>query len=178
MRSQVLSRYYIQVPLEDKVEARSDDAFWAELKRRLPADVGSRLITGPSIEKSIAPLRSFVAEPMSYGRLYLAGDAAHIVPPTGARGLNSVASDIYYLYHAMLDHYRNGDDAGLKGYSQKALARVWKAQRFSWWMTTMLHRFPANIPYDDKLQDTELQYLLSSDVAKKSMAENYVGLPF
>ncbi|MDO8876491.1 MAG: 4-hydroxybenzoate 3-monooxygenase [Pseudolabrys sp.] len=178
LRSQVLSRYYIQVPLEDKVEDWSDDAFWDELKRRLPADVAARLITGPSIEKSIAPLRSFVAEPMSYGRLFLAGDAAHIVPPTGARGLNSAASDIYYLYHAMLDHYKKGDDAGLKGYSQKALARVWKAQRFSWWMTTMLHRFPANSPYEDKLQQTELEYLLSSDAAKKTMAENYVGLPF
>ena len=178
LRSQVLSRYYIQVPLEDSVEDWSDDAFWAELKKRLPGDVAARLVTGPSIEKSIAPLRSFVAEPMSYGRLFLAGDSAHIVPPTGARGLNSAASDIYYLYHAMLDHYQKGDDAGLKGYSQKALARVWKAQRFSWWMTTMLHRFPANIPYDDKLQNTELQYLLSSDVAKQSMAENYVGLPF
>lgn len=178
LRSQVLSRYYIQVPLEDKVEDWSDDAFWDELKRRLPADVAARLITGPSIEKSIAPLRSFVAEPMSYGRLFLAGDAAHIVPPTGARGLNSAASDIYYLYHALLDHYQKGDDAGLKGYSQKALARVWKAQRFSWWMTTMLHRFPANSPYEDKLQQTELQYLLSSDAAKHTMAENYVGLPF
>ena len=178
LRSQVLSRYYIQVPLTDTVEDWSDDAFWAELKKRLPADVAARLVTGPSIEKSIAPLRSFVAEPMSYGRLFLAGDAAHIVPPTGARGLNSAASDIYYLYHAMLDHYQKGDDGGLKGYSQKALARVWKAQRFSWWMTTMLHRFPANIPYDDKLQDTELQYLLSSQVAQQSMAENYVGLPF
>ncbi len=178
LRSQVLSRYYIQVPLTDTVEDWSDDAFWTELKKRLPADVAARLVTGLSIEKSIAPLRSFVAEPMSYGRLYLAGDAAHIVPPTGARGLNSAASDIYYLYHAMLDHYQKGDDGGLKGYSQKALARVWKAQRFSCWMTTMLHRFPANIPYDDKLQDTELQYLLSSQVAQQSMAENYVGLPF
>ncbi|MDI1343796.1 MAG: 4-hydroxybenzoate 3-monooxygenase [Pseudolabrys sp.] len=178
LRSQVLSRYYLQVPLTDTVEDWSDDAFWVELKRRLPADVAARLITGPSIEKSIAPLRSFVAEPMSYGRLFLAGDAAHIVPPTGARGLNSAASDIYYLYHAMLDHYQKGDDAGLKGYSQKALARVWKAQRFSWWMTTMLHRFPDNIPYDGKLQQTELQYLLSSDAAKSAMAENYVGLPF
>ncbi len=178
LRSQVLSRYYIQVPLTDTVEDWSDDAFWTELKKRLPADVAARLVTGLSIEKSIAPLRSFVAEPMSYSRLYLAGDAAHIVPPTGARGLNSAASDIYYLYHAMLDHYQKGDDGGLKGYSQKALARVWKAQRFSWWMTTMLHRFPANIPYDDKLQDTELQYLLSSQVAQQSMAENYVGLPF
>jgi p-hydroxybenzoate 3-monooxygenase len=178
LRSQVLSRYYIQVSLDDAVEDWSDDAFWDELKRRLPADVAARLVTGPSIEKSIAPLRSFVAEPMRYGRLFLAGDAAHIVPPTGARGLNSAASDIYYLYHAMLDHYQNGDDAGLDGYSAKALARVWKAQRFSWWMTTMLHRLTANSPYEDKLQETDLDYLLSSDAAKQSMAENYVGLPF
>jgi p-hydroxybenzoate 3-monooxygenase len=136
LRSQVLSRYYIQVPLTDTVEDWSDEAFWAELKRRLPAEVAERLITGPSIEKSIAPLRSFVAEPMRYGNLFLAGDAAHIVPPTGARGLNSAASDIYYLYHAMVAHYQRGDDSGLDGYSAKALARVWKAQRFSWWMTT------------------------------------------
>lgn len=136
------------------------------------------MITGPSIEKSIAPLRSFVAEPMRYGRLFLAGDAAHIVPPTGARGLNSAASDIYYLYHAMVDHYKKGDDKGLDGYSQKALARVWKAQRFSWWMTMLLHRFPDNIPYDDKLQQTDLSYLFSSEAALRSLAENYVGLPF
>jgi p-hydroxybenzoate 3-monooxygenase len=178
LRSQVLSRYYIQVPLEDKVEDWSDDAFWAELKRRLPAEVAGRLITGPSIEKSIAPLRSFVAEPMRYGRLFLAGDAAHIVPPTGARGLNSAASDIYYLYHAMVDHYKKADDAGLDGYSKKALARIWKAQRFSWWMTMLLHRFPNNIPYDDKLQETEMSYLFSSEAAQRSLAENYVGLPF
>ena len=178
LRSQVLSRYYIQVPLEDKVEDWSDDAFWAELKARLPAEVAAKLVTGPSIEKSIAPLRSFVAEPMRYGRLFLAGDAAHIVPPTGARGLNSAASDIYYLYHALLDHYQNGDDARLDGYSEKALARVWKAQRFSWWMTTMLHRFPSNLPYEDKLQKTELDYLFSSEKALASLAENYVGLPF
>ena len=178
LRSQVLSRYYIQVPLTDKVEDWSDDAFWAELKNRLPAEVAARLETGRSIEKSIAPLRSYVAEPMRYGRLFLAGDAAHIFPPTGARGLNSAASDIYYLYHAMVDHYQEGDDAGLDGYSAKALARVWKAQRFSWWMTTMLHRFPDNSPYEDRLQDTELAYLLSSDAAKSVMAENYVGLPF
>ncbi len=178
LRSQVLSRYYIQVPLEDTVEDWSDEAFWAELKRRLPADVAARLITGPSIEKSIAPLRSFVAEPMRYGRLFLAGDSAHIVPPTGARGLNSAASDIYYLYHAMVDHYEKKDDRGLDGYSDKALARVWKAQRFSWWMTMLLHRFPGHIPYDQKLQDTELAYLLSSERAKQSLAENYVGLPF
>ncbi|MBK9985586.1 MAG: 4-hydroxybenzoate 3-monooxygenase [Betaproteobacteria bacterium] len=178
LRSQVLSRYYIQVPLSETVEDWSDEAFWAELKRRLPADVAARLITGPSIEKSIAPLRSFVAEPMRYGNLFLAGDAAHIVPPTGARGLNSAASDIYYLYHAMLAHYQNGDDTGLENYSAKALARVWKAQRFSWWMTTMLHTFPDNIAYDHKLQDTELAYLFSSERAQGSLAENYVGLPF
>ena len=178
LRSQVLSRYYIQVPLTDTTEDWSDDAFWAELKRRLPAEVAGRLITGPSIEKSIAPLRSFVAEPMRYGRLFLAGDAAHIVPPTGARGLNSAASDIYYLYHAMVDHYKKGDDAGLDGYSKKALARVWKAQRFSWWMTMLLHRFPDNIPYDDKLQETDMSYLFSSEAAQRSLAENYVGLPF
>jgi len=178
LRSQVLSRYYIQVPLADKVEDWSDDAFWAELKRRLPQEVAERLITGPSIEKSIAPLRSFVAEPMRYGNLFLAGDAAHIVPPTGARGLNSAASDIYYLYHAMLAHYQDGDDSGLDNYSAKALARVWKAQRFSWWMTSMLHTFPDSIPYDQKLQQTDLEYLFSSEAAQSSLAENYVGLPF
>src|SRR5665647_2881069 len=178
LRSQVLSRYYIQVPLTDSTEDWSDDAFWAELKRRLPAEVAATLTTGPSIEKSIAPLRSFVAEPMRHGRLFLAGDAAHIVPPTGARGLNSAASDIYYLYHAMVDHYKKGDDAGLEGYSKKALARVWKAQRFSWWMTMLLHRFPNNIPYDDKLQETDMSYLFSSEAAQRSLAENYVGLPF
>ncbi|WP_315767963.1 MULTISPECIES: 4-hydroxybenzoate 3-monooxygenase [unclassified Bradyrhizobium] len=178
LRSQVLSRYYVQVPLTDKVEDWSDDAFWEELKRRLPAEIAGRLITGPSIEKSIAPLRSFVAEPMRYGRLFLAGDAAHIVPPTGARGLNSAASDIYYLYHALLDHYKKGDDRGIDGYSQRALARIWKAQRFSWWMTTLLHRFPDRLSYDDRLQDTELAYLFSSEAAQRSLAENYVGLPF
>jgi p-hydroxybenzoate 3-monooxygenase len=178
LRSQVLSRYYIQVPLTDTVEDWSDDDFWAELKRRLPKEVGERMETGPSIEKSIAPLRSFVAEPMRYGNLFLAGDAAHIVPPTGARGLNSAASDIYYLYHAMVDHYQKGDDKGLENYSAKALARVWKAQRFSWWMTTLLHTFPDSIPYDQKLQQTDLEYLFSSEKALGSLAENYVGLPF
>ena len=178
LRSQVLSRYYIQVPLTDTVEDWSDDDFWAELKRRLPDEVGARMETGPSIEKSIAPLRSFVAEPMRYGKLFLAGDAAHIVPPTGARGLNSAASDIYYLYHALLDKYLNNSDEGIDNYSQKALARVWKAQRFSWWMTTLLHKFPDNTPYENKLQTTDLEYLLSSDTALGSLAENYVGLPF
>ncbi|MBL8329332.1 MAG: 4-hydroxybenzoate 3-monooxygenase [Rubrivivax sp.] len=178
LRSQVLSRYYIQVPLIDTVEDWPDEAFWPELQRRLPDEVSARMITGPSIEKSIAPLRSFVAEPMRHGRLFLAGDAAHIVPPTGARGLNSAASDIHYLYHAMLAHYQRGDDSGLDGYSAKALARVWKAQRFSWWMTMMLHTFPQSLPYDRKLQDTDLAYLFSSEVAMRSLAENYVGLPF
>ena len=178
LRSQALSRYYIQVPLTDTVEDWSDDKFWDELKKRLPADVAAGMITGPSIEKSIAPLRSFVAEPMRYGNMFLAGDSAHIVPPTGARGLNSAASDIYYLYHAMIDHYQNGDDTGLENYSQKALARVWKAQRFSWWMTSLLHNFPDNIAYDQKLQETDLEYLFSSDMAMGSLAENYVGLPF
>jgi len=178
LRSQVLSRYYIQVPLSDTVEDWSDEKFWEELKRRLPAEVAAQLITGPSIEKSIAPLRSFVAEPMRYGNLFLAGDAAHIVPPTGARGLNSAASDIYYLYHAMVGHYKNGDDSGLENYSAKALARVWKAQRFSWWMTNMLHTYPESLAYDQKLQGTELEYLFSSEKALGSLAENYVGLPF
>jgi p-hydroxybenzoate 3-monooxygenase len=178
LRSQALSRYYIQVPLTDRPEDWPDEAFWAELKRRLPEEVAARLTTGPSIEKSIVPLRSFVAEPMSYGRLFLAGDAAHIVPPTGARGLNSAASDVYYLYHALIAHYQKADDSGLEGYSRKALARVWKAQRFSWWMTSLLHRFPDRISYDDRLQQTEMSYLFSSETALRLLAENYVGLPF
>ncbi len=178
LRSPVLSRYYVQVPLTDSVEDWSDNAFWGELKHRLPAEVAARLVTGPAIEKSIAPLRSFVAEPMRYGNLFLAGDAAHIVPPTGARGLNSAASDIQYLYHAMVAHFKHGDDSGLDGYSAKALARVWKAQRFSWWMTTMLHTFPEQAGYDQRLQQTELDYLLSSEAAQRALAENYVGLPY
>jgi len=178
LRSQALSRYYIQVPLSDSVADWSDDAFFDELKRRLPQDVAAAMVTGPSIEKSIAPLRSFVAEPMRHGSLFLAGDAAHIVPPTGARGLNSAASDIYYLYHALVDHYQRHDDRGLDGYSEKALARVWKGQRFSWWMTTLLHRFPDSSAFDQRLQDTELAYLFASRSALASLAENYVGLPF
>lgn len=178
LRSRMLSRYYVQCPLEDSVEDWPDDRFWEELTRRLPADIAGNLVTGPSIEKSIAPLRSFVAGPMRHGRMFLAGDAAHIVPPTGARGLNSAASDIYYLYHAMLDHYRRGDDKGLENYSDKALARVWKGQRFSWWMTNLLHLFPDNSSFDRQLQRTELDYLFSSKAALTSLAENYVGLPF
>ncbi|MEN9417599.1 MAG: hypothetical protein RI988_1219 [Pseudomonadota bacterium] len=178
LRSQVLSRYYIQVPLTDRVEDWSDEAFWEELKRRLPEEVSARLVTGPSIEKSIAPLRSYVAEPMRHGRLFLAGDAAHIVPPTGARGLNTAGSDVYYLYHAMVSHYRGGDSSGLERYSERALARVWKAQRFSWWLTTLLHTFPDSSEYDRRLQRTELEYLFSSEAAQQALAENYVGLPF
>ncbi len=178
LRSRVLSRYYIQVPGSDKAEDWSDDAFWAELARRLPGEVAQRLETGPSIEKSIAPLRSYVAEPMRYGALFLAGDAAHIVPPTGAKGLNSAASDIHYLYHGLLDHYERGDSSGLDGYSQKALARVWKAQRFSWLMTSMLHTFPDAPAFDRRLQQTDLAYYLSSEAGQRSLAENYVGLPY
>ena len=178
LRNPRLSRYYIQVPLSDRAEGWSDDAFWAELKRRLPAEVAGRLETGPSIEKSIAPLRSYVAEPMRHGRLFLAGDAAHIVPPTGAKGLNSAASDIHYLYHALIDHFERGDNTGIEHYSDRALARVWKAQRFSWWMTNLLHRFPDEPPYAQRLQRVEMEYLLSSDAARTSLAENYVGLPF
>lgn len=178
LRSQVLSRYYIQVPLTDTVEDWPDERFWVELKARLPAEAAANLETGPSIEKSIAPLRSFVAEPMRYGTMFLAGDAAHIVPPTGAKGLNSAASDIYYLYHALLAHYNDGDDSGLESYSDTALRRVWKAQRFSWWMTSMLHQFPNTPEFDQKLQEIELSYFLSSTAARTSLAENYVGLPF
>lgn len=178
LRSQILSRYYIQVPLSDSVDAWSDDAFWAELKRRLPAHVSEQLITGATIEKSIAPLRSYVAEPMRYGNLFLAGDAAHIVPPTGARGLNTAGSDIYYLYTGLVDFYKNDDATGLDNYSEKALARVWKAQRFSWWMTTMLHNFPDTPAYEQKLKETDLAYLFSSEAALSSLAENYVGLPY
>jgi len=178
LRSASLSRYYVQVPLTDSIDDWSDERFFEELKRRLPPEVADVLITGPSVEKSIAPLRSFVAEPMRHGRLFLAGDAAHIVPPTGARGLNTAGSDVHYLYQALVDHYRKSDDRGLEGYSDRALARVWKGQRFSWWMTTMLHRFPDASPYEQKLPEIELAYLFSSQHALASLAENYVGLPF
>ncbi len=178
LRSRVLSRYYIQVPMADRVEDWSDEAFWAELKRRLPTDVAQRLVTGPTIEKSIAPLRSYVAEPMRHGNLFLAGDAAHIVPPTGAKGLNSAASDVHYLYHGLLDHYTRADSRGLDRYSERALARVWKAQRFSWLMTSMLHSFPDSSAYDQKLQQADLAYYFSTETGQRSLAENYVGLPY
>ncbi|KRE05065.1 4-hydroxybenzoate 3-monooxygenase [Bosea sp. Root670] len=178
MRSAERSRYYVQVPLEEKVSNWSDDAFFDELRRRLPAEVAEAVITGPSLEKSIAPLRSFVAEPMRFGRLFLAGDAAHIVPPTGAKGLNLAASDIRYLFDAFREHYRDGSDAGLDGYSARALARVWKAERFSWWMTNLLHRFPERDGFDQRIQQAEFDYLVQSRAAATAVAENYVGLPY
>ena len=177
LRSQVLSRYYIQVPLTDSVEDWGDDAFWAELKRRLPADVAARLVTGASIEKSIAPLRSFVAEPMRFGRLFLAGDAAHIVPPTGAKGLNLAASDVSYLGSAITEYYQERSSAGIDGYSQRCLRRIWRAERFSWWFTNLMHKFPETGEFGQKMQAAELDYLVNSVAASTTMAENYVGLP-
>jgi len=176
-RNPALSRYYVQCALDEKLEEWPDDRFWEELKRRLPEDAAARLVTGPSIEKSIAPLRSFVAEPMRWGRLFLAGDAAHIVPPTGAKGLNLAASDVHYLAEAMIAHYREGTDAGLEAYSARALARVWKAERFSWWMTLLLHRLDMD-SFGRRIQRAELEYLFSSQAAMTALAENYVGLPF
>jgi len=178
MRHANLSRYYIQVPLSDGVEKWSDAAFWDELKRRLPEEVAERLITGPSIEKSIAPLRSFVTEPMRWGRLFLCGDAAHIVPPTGAKGLNTAASDIHYLYNALIAAYHDKDDEGLAHYSDRALARIWKAERFSWWMTNLLHRFPDQSAFDLKMQRADQEFLAENEAAQKVLAQNYVGLPY
>ena len=176
MRSHERSRYYLQCSLDDRVEQWSDDAFWAELRRRLPADAAARLVTGPSLEKSIAPLRSFVAEPMRFGRLFLAGDAAHIVPPTGAKGLNLAASDVGLLAHALADFY-GGSAAGIDHYSQRALARVWKAERFSWWFTSLMHQFPDNGGFGLRMQQAEFDYLCTSVAAQTALAENYVGLP-
>lgn len=178
MRSPTRTRYYVQVDAEEKVEDWSDERFWTELKSRLPAEVAARLQTGPSIEKSIAPLRSFVVEPMQYGRLFLLGDAAHIVPPTGAKGLNLAASDVSTLYRILLKVYKEGRTEFVERYSQICLKRVWKAERFSWWMTSMLHNFPGTDDFSQRIQQTELDYFVSSEVGKKSMAENYVGLPY
>lgn len=178
MRNEKLSRYYLQAPLTDKVEDWSDDAFWTELKRRIPSRIAETLVTGPSIEKSIAPLRGFVCEPMQYGRLFLAGDAAHIVPPTGAKGLNTAASDIHYLFEALKARYQEGDAAAMGGYSERALARVWKTQRFSWWMTKLLHRFPDTDPYELRIQRAEIEHLATVESAQETMAINYVGLPY
>jgi p-hydroxybenzoate 3-monooxygenase len=178
MRNERLSRYYIQCPVDDPLDKWTDDAFWDELRRRIPADAADRLVTGPSIEKSIAPLRSFVAEPMRWGRLYLVGDAAHIVPPTGAKGLNLAIGDVHYLSSALIRHYRDRDDEGLETYSATALARVWKAERFAWSLTTLLHRFPDQSAFDQRMQDSELAWLESSAAAQTALAENYVGLPY
>lgn len=177
MRSATRSRYYLQCDLTDRVEEWSDDAFWQELRLRLDPEGRDQLVTGPSIEKSIAPLRSFVAEPMRFGRLFLAGDAAHIVPPTGAKGLNLAASDVKYLSSALHAHYAEKSQAGLDHYSDRCLRRVWKAERFSWWFTSLMHRFPDSAGFGQKVQEAELDYLIHSQAASLALAENYVGLP-
>jgi len=177
MRSPTRSRYYLQCSLDDRVENWSDDAFWAELRRRLDPAAAEALVTGPSLEKSIAPLRSFVAEPMRFGRLFLAGDAAHIVPPTGAKGLNLAASDVGYLAEALAQFYAK-DPEGINHYSERCLRRIWKAERFSWWFTSLMHQFPETGVFGQKMQHAELDYLVGSTAASTALAENYVGLPF
>jgi p-hydroxybenzoate 3-monooxygenase len=177
MRSNSVSRYYVQCTLEDKVEEWSDDRFWEEFSLRVGPEVAARLETGPSIEKSIAPLRSFVAEPMRFGNLFLVGDAAHIVPPTGAKGLNLAASDVGYLSRALIDRYQNNNPAALDAYSDTALRRIWAAERFSWWMTSLMHRFPETTGFDRRVQVAEFNYLSGSRAASMALAENYVGLP-
>ncbi|MGL4974949.1 MAG: 4-hydroxybenzoate 3-monooxygenase [Bosea sp. (in: a-proteobacteria)] len=177
MRSHTRSRYYIQCAADEDINAWSDERFWDELRLRLDPEASASVVTGPSIEKSVAPLRSFVAEPMRFGRLFLAGDAAHIVPPTGAKGLNLAMGDAFYLAEALGEHYGEKSDAGINGYSQRALARVWKTERFSWAMTKLLHRFPEDSPFEQRMQDAEFAYLESSRAAQMALAENYVGLP-
>jgi len=178
MRSPMLSRYYVQVPADEKIEDWPDERFWDELKRRIPKDAADRLVTGPSIEKSIAPLRSFVCEPMRWNNLFLVGDAAHIVPPTGAKGLNLAASDVHYMYEALISYYKEGKSEGLDEYSDKALKRVWKSQRFAWSLTKLLHYFPGDGDFTNKMRKAEFNYLKSSEAAQRSFAENYVGLPY
>ncbi|PHN19312.1 4-hydroxybenzoate 3-monooxygenase [Pseudomonas syringae pv. syringae] len=178
MRSAIRIRYYVQVSADEKVEDWSDERFWDELKSRLPEHLAERLVTGPSIEKSIAPLRSFVVEPMQYGRLFLLGDAAHIVPPTGAKGLNLAASDVSTLYRILLKVYQEGRTDLLEKYSQICLRRVWKAERFSWWMTSVLHNFPDTDAFSQRIQQTELDYYVGSEAGRRTIAENYVGLPY
>lgn len=177
MRSPTRSRYYVQVPSGERVEEWSDERFWDELRRRVDEETAERLVTGPSIEKSIAPLRSFVAEPLRFGSLFLAGDAAHIVPPTGAKGLNLAASDVGTLAEALTEFYHERSSAGIDGYSARVLSRVWKAERFSWWMTSILHTFPNTDTFGRRMQRTEFDYLVGSEAASKSLAENYTGLP-
>jgi p-hydroxybenzoate 3-monooxygenase len=177
MRSRTRSRHYLQVPLTDRVEEWTDAAFWQELKLRLDDAGRERLVTGPSLEKSIAPLRSFVTEPMRFGRMFLAGDAGHIVPPTGAKGLNLAATDVRYLADGLVEHFSEKSDAGLDAYSAKCLRRIWKAERFSWWFTTLMHRFPEDGPIVARFQEAELDYLVHSESGMRTIAENYVGLP-
>lgn len=177
-RNENLSRYYVQCPITDNPADWSDDAFWSELKRRIPSRFAAKLVTGPSIEKSIAPLRSFVTEPMRWGRLFLCGDAAHIVPPTGAKGLNTAASDVHYLFQGLRQYYEDGSADALDQYSEKALLRVWKAERFSWWFSSLMHRFPDQSAFDVRIQRAELAFLRDNEAAQKAMAENYVGLPY
>ncbi len=176
-RSMTRSRYYLQVPLTDKVEQWSDEAFWAELRNRLDPEASAHLVTGPSIEKSIAPLRSFVTEPMRFGRMFLAGDAAHIVPPTGAKGLNLAATDVKYLSSALIEFYQKRSEAGIDGYSERCLRRIWRAERFSWWFTSLMHHFPENGDIGQKVQGAELDYRIHSEAGARTIAENYVGLP-
>ncbi len=176
-RSKTRSRYYLQVPLTERVEDWSDEAFWQELRLRLDDEGREKLVTGPSLEKSIAPLRSFITEPMRFGRLFLAGDAGHIVPPTGAKGLNLAATDVKYLSSALIEFYREKSEAGIDSYSARCLRRIWKAERFSWWFTLLMHRFPDDGPIAAKFQEAELDYLLHSEAGLRSIAENYVGLP-
>ncbi len=178
MRSATRSRYYVQCGTDERVDAWSDQRFWDELRRRLDPETAANLTTGPSIEKSIAPLRSFVAEPLRFGRLFLAGDAAHIVPPTGAKGLNLAASDVHYLFEALREFFLDRSEAGIDAYSQTALARVWKAERFSWWLTSLMHLFPEQSPFEQRMQQAELDYLVSSQHAMAALAENYVGLDY
>jgi p-hydroxybenzoate 3-monooxygenase len=178
MRKPMLSRYYIQCALDTKLEDWPDDRFWREFKTRCPPDMAERIVTGPSIEKSIAPLRSFVAEPMRYGRLFLAGDAAHIVPPTGAKGLNLAVSDVFYLSRALTEVYRTGRTHYLDRYSEMALRRVWSSARLSWWMTMLLHRFPDETPFEEQMRLNQFDYLHTSEHAQASLAEQYIGLPF
>jgi p-hydroxybenzoate 3-monooxygenase len=176
-RSKTRSRYYLQVPLTDKVEEWSDEAFWQELKLRLDEEGREKLITGPSIEKSIAPLRSFITEPMRFGRMFLAGDAGHIVPPTGAKGLNLAATDVKYLANGLIEFYKDKSEAGIDSYSEKCLKRIWKGERFSWWFTQLMHRFPDDGAIVAKFQEAELDYLIHSEAGSRTIAENYVGLP-
>jgi p-hydroxybenzoate 3-monooxygenase len=176
-RSHTRSRYYLQVPLTDRVEQWSDDAFWAELRLRLDREAADQLVTGPSLEKSIAPLRSFVTEPLRFGRMFLSGDAGHIVPPTGAKGLNLAATDVKYLSNALVEFYQEKSEAGIDSYSERCLKRIWRAERFSWWFTSIMHNFDSEGAINAKLQQAELDYLMHSESGLKTIAENYVGLP-